>query len=335
MVGGPGLDARLFTDLSTLTTDALVTPADHVYVRTAAPRGLTPDPATWAIALGPPPDPPARACAPPRSPPRRSRWAPHVMECAGNSNPQNFGLMSAVEWDGVPARRGCWRGCRARPAPPACWSPASTTTARARGTSQPGASWVLPLDAIDRLGAVPGRAHERPAARRRPRRAGAAGGARLVRVRVDQVGAPGSSGSAPTPRPRRRCASSPAARIRTACRRWRATTRPRPSTPPRCRCGSSSAGSTAASNTAWSASSGAARSPWTVCSSASGPAIRARRSTICPAPRTHHTWSLWTYRWRPAEPGYYDIALRVADPSVRTRRLDLSFYIRRVRIDEV
>jgi len=57
--------------------------------------------------------------------------------------------------------------------------------------------------------------------------------------------------------------------------------------------------------------------------------------TICPAPRTHHTWSLWTYRWRPAEPGYYDIALRVADPSVRTRRLDLSFYVRRVRIDEV
>jgi hypothetical protein len=56
---------------------------------------------------------------------------------------------------------------------------------------------------------------------------------------------------------------------------------------------------------------------------------------ICPAPRTHHTWSLWTYRWRPAEPGYYDISLRVADPAIRTRRLDLSFYIRRVRIDEI
>ena len=37
-------------------------------------------------------------------------------------------------------------------------------------------------------------------------------------------------------------------------------------------------------------------------------AIRARRCTICPAPRHAHTWSLWTYRWRPAEPGYYDIA---------------------------
>ena len=37
----------------------------------------------------------------------------------------------------------------------------------------------------------------------------------------------------------------------------------------------------------------------------------------------------------PTEPGYYDITLRAADPAVRTRRLDLSFYIRRVRIDEV
>ncbi len=56
---------------------------------------------------------------------------------------------------------------------------------------------------------------------------------------------------------------------------------------------------------------------------------------VCPPPSTHHTWALWTHRWRPAEPGYYDITLKAADPAVRTRRLDLSFYIRRVRIDEV
>jgi hypothetical protein len=35
------------------------------------------------------------------------------------------------------------------------------------------------------------------------------------------------------------------------------------------------------------------------------------------------------------EPGLYDISLRAADPAVRTRRLDLSFYIRRVRVDEI
>jgi hypothetical protein len=57
--------------------------------------------------------------------------------------------------------------------------------------------------------------------------------------------------------------------------------------------------------------------------------------TICPAPRTHHTWSLWDYRWRPTEPGLYSIALTSADPLIRTRRLDVSFYVRRVFIDEI
>jgi hypothetical protein len=56
---------------------------------------------------------------------------------------------------------------------------------------------------------------------------------------------------------------------------------------------------------------------------------------VCPAPRTHRTWSLWDYRWRPTEPGVYNIALDAADPALRTRRLDVSFYVRRVVIDEV
>ena len=57
--------------------------------------------------------------------------------------------------------------------------------------------------------------------------------------------------------------------------------------------------------------------------------------SVCPAPRTHRIWSLWDYRWRPTEPGLYNIALTAADPSIRTRRLDVSFYVRRVIIDEV
>jgi hypothetical protein len=60
-----------------------------------------------------------------------------------------------------------------------------------------------------------------------------------------------------------------------------------------------------------------------------------RAFTLCPPPRTHRTWSLWDYRWRPETPGLYSIALTAADPSVRTRRLDVSFYVRRVYIDEV
>ena len=31
--------------------------------------------------------------------------------------------------------------------------------------------------------------------------------------------------------------------------------------------------------------------------------------SVCPAPKTHTMWSLWEYRWKPAAPGTYDIAL--------------------------
>jgi DMSO/TMAO reductase YedYZ molybdopterin-dependent catalytic subunit len=57
--------------------------------------------------------------------------------------------------------------------------------------------------------------------------------------------------------------------------------------------------------------------------------------SICPAPRTHAMWSLWDYSFKPTTPGTYDIALRVADPSVPQRRLDTGYYMRQVSIDEV
>jgi len=47
------------------------------------------------------------------------------------------------------------------------------------------------------------------------------------------------------------------------------------------------------------------------------------------------SWAFWTQTWAPRKPDTYVIRLRVADPSVRTRRLDMGFYARTVRITEV
>ena len=55
----------------------------------------------------------------------------------------------------------------------------------------------------------------------------------------------------------------------------------------------------------------------------------------CPVPTTTDTWTVWTHTWRPAEPGRYDIVLRVDDRAIRTRRLDIFFYARAVQIDEI
>src|SRR5262245_41451376 len=99
IVGGPGLDARMFTDLSRLQPDRLVTPTAEVFIRTAASQAQAAP--SWPITL--------RGCTRPdarlTSDALRHDAAPmgaHLSECSGNADPDNFGLMSVAEWDGVP-----------------------------------------------------------------------------------------------------------------------------------------------------------------------------------------------------------------------------------------
>ncbi len=47
----------------------------------------------------------------------------------------------------------------------------------------------------------------------------------------------------------------------------------------------------------------------------------------------HSPWGFWTHIWTPRQPGDYRIRLRLADPSIRTRRLDTGFYVRQVRFE--
>jgi DMSO/TMAO reductase YedYZ molybdopterin-dependent catalytic subunit len=55
----------------------------------------------------------------------------------------------------------------------------------------------------------------------------------------------------------------------------------------------------------------------------------------CPMPSTTLMWSLWSHVWRPDAPGRYQIVLRVDDPTIRTRRLEVFFYVREIQIDEI
>jgi hypothetical protein len=55
----------------------------------------------------------------------------------------------------------------------------------------------------------------------------------------------------------------------------------------------------------------------------------------CDKPENTRTWTLWSHLWRPPVPRTYNIVLRAADPTIRTRRLDLFYYTRQVTIDEV
>ena len=56
---------------------------------------------------------------------------------------------------------------------------------------------------------------------------------------------------------------------------------------------------------------------------------------ICPMPTSHAIWSLWEYRWRPASSGLYSISLKVPDSAVPQRRLTTGYYSREIQIHEL
>jgi DMSO/TMAO reductase YedYZ molybdopterin-dependent catalytic subunit len=330
-VGGPGLDTRLFTDLSRLAPERLVTPTEEVFVRTAVPPQVQPRLERWGIALGeggPASTLPAsdlRAASRP--------MGVHLIECAGNNDPNNFGLLSAAEWSGVPLTEvtghlgptGSSRGVVVT---------GLDDESQAARSSKAGASWVLSWAEIAERGAflatgmnggplpldhgapvrlvVPGwygcswikwvtdirlAASEEPATPQMREFAGRTHQDGLPDLARDYQAPAIDVAATPVRVERRRIDGRLAYRIVGIV--WGGT---RPVSDLLIRFDS--------------------RAPWTP--------LR-----VCPPPASHSAWSLWTHTWNPAAPGTYSISIKTADPAIRTRRLDMFFYTRRVRIDEV
>lgn len=97
---GEELDARLFSDLSSLDTQNPVPPTEKFYVRTRASQ-LLPADGPWTLRLG------GLAAKPTQFSLEelKARVKPqglHLMECAGNHRTTRFGLISVADWAGVP-----------------------------------------------------------------------------------------------------------------------------------------------------------------------------------------------------------------------------------------
>ena len=149
-IGGRGLDARLNTDLSKLEPDRLITPTDQIYLRTECPPAVATHQGPWTITT-------SGLLAKPSivrldDVIRRARpMGAHLLECSGNNNPANFGLMSVAEWDGVPLLDLV---DTLRPSPQAtAVMVIGVDPDQPSATSIPGASWVFALSTLDSVGA--------------------------------------------------------------------------------------------------------------------------------------------------------------------------------------
>lgn len=334
LVGGTGLDARQFTDLSALQPDRLITPASEVFVRTTEPPQLRDRRGPWVIRVTRRPPEAAsqitdRAIASAARP-----MGVHLIECAGNTDPLNFGLMSAAAWDGVPLREILAQaGGRPRTAGDGLLVRGVDQTL-AGWRSQPGASWVIPFSdsALDRAflavrmnGAPLSADHGAPVRLVVPGWYGCAWIKWVDALEVVGPDAPATSqmlefagrthqdGRPALARdfeaPSIDLAATP---IRVEKRRVAGRLRYR------------------VVGIVWGGDT-----PVTELRIRFGAGDAFRSVALCPAPGDTRTWSLWEYWWDPERPDTYDIALAAATPGVRTRRLDLSWYLRRVRVDEV
>ncbi|MGH9701259.1 MAG: molybdopterin-dependent oxidoreductase [Candidatus Acidiferrales bacterium] len=147
---GSELDGRLYTDLSTLTSEAPIMPARDFYLRTCASNLLKSD-ANWTIRLGGLVRQPV-AIEFEKLKRMEKPAGVHLMECAGNTREFHFGLMSAAEWSGVPLSE-VLQLAQAEPRA-ARVLVSGFDQYQARSTSSiPGASWIFTTEELASSGA--------------------------------------------------------------------------------------------------------------------------------------------------------------------------------------
>lgn len=362
---GSGLDARLFTDLSVLSLDkpdTLLTPTERFYVRTAATSDLAQPAATQQPAAT---EADRAALAKLDRTTGRVRVGPYVMECAGNSDPTNFGLISAATWSGLPMPLVLER-LGINGSMPGILVEGLDSPGPAR-TSVPGASWIFTRAQLDRAilademnGAPLPRDHGGPSTRLLvPGWYGCA----CIKW-VSQI--TGVAATAPATVQMREFAArthqpfdsreidsglrADPREIDGSLRAGPANSRSEPGTvrPLLARDFEPAIIDTAAMPVRvekWTESGRVFYRVVGIIWGGSTPtnalSIRFRsggewtRVENCPLPASTLTWSLWSHTWRPAEAGRYQVVLRIDDPAIRTRRLDLFFYVREMTIDDV
>lgn len=142
---GSGLDGRLFSDLSTLDPERLVTPIEKFYVRTTA-SNLLDTGNRWAINVGG-----LIAAAVTLTlddVTKNARPAGlHLMECSGNARATRFGMLSVAGWSGVPIS-DVLQGCKPKLQATRVMVSGFDSYSGSSGTSLPGADWVFPLEQL-------------------------------------------------------------------------------------------------------------------------------------------------------------------------------------------
>ena len=327
---GAELDERLYTDLSKLAPGNLVTPASEFYIRTGASRLL--DAAKIASVKFSGLIEKPTAIGIPEIARQAKSVGTHLMECAGNTRGIHFGMMSAAEWNGVPAADFL-----------ALAHPASSAThvlisgfdeyQAASTSSIPGASWIFPLEALRSAGAFfATQMNGEPLTRDHgaPLRLVVPGWYGCCCIKWVNEIAFVEETAATTSQMQEYASRTMQKGVPQALRDYEPAAIDAAAMPIRIE--------------KWIVAGKVKYRVVGILWGASPPAkaLEVRfnpEENYVPVehvePPSAATWSLWTHAWSPHAPGPYIIRLRVNDSHTRTRRLDVGAYVRSVEIDEV
>jgi DMSO/TMAO reductase YedYZ molybdopterin-dependent catalytic subunit len=327
---GEELDGRLYTDLTSATPEEPVTAVGRFYVRTRA-SALLGEQDLQSIEIRGLTGLPLKINANDLRAQSRPMGR-HVMECAGNTRDGRFGLISAADWAGIPLTRVLQR------IPPVPKNARILVSGFDRYASQsvsstPGASWIFSLDDIRATEAFLAtgmdgqpltRDHGWPVRLVVPGWYGCACIKWLNEIRVVPDWAEITSqmqefafrtmqrGSPKLARDYQAPAIDQSAMV-TRVEKWRVDERIK----------------------------------YRVAGILWGGTAPVKRLEIRFNPEEDYVsvdefhqsandpWSFWSHSWSPAAAGTYLLRLRVAEPVMQTRRLDMGFYVREVEISEI
>jgi DMSO/TMAO reductase YedYZ molybdopterin-dependent catalytic subunit len=325
---GTGLDARQFADLSRLDEGALVTATPQFYVRTAAVTdGMRPSRVVFGGGVR------RKLTLTPAEVHAIAQPSPELlMECAGNTDPANFGLMSVAHWTGAPLltlvdrvspHRGGWRVMVTGVDPDA-----------PSRSSQPGASWIFSRDELERAGAmlVTGmNGTDLPPDHGAPIRLIVPGWYGCASIKwvsgVDLV----PDDAAATSQMQEFASRTHQQGMPTLAREFEPAVIDLAATPVRVEQWRTPQGLRyRVIGIMWGGNRPTNR--LTIRFKSTEPFVPVEH---CPLPASTKTWTLWWHTWAPRARGRYQIVLRVDDPAIRTRRLDSYFYTREVEIQDV
>jgi len=327
---GEELDGRLYTDLASATPEEPVTAVGRFYIRTRASsllreqdlqsillRGLTGAPRNVRVGD-------LRAQARP--------MGTHLMECAGNTREGRFGLISVADWTGIPLTEVLQR-IPSIPKAARILVSGFDRYASQSASSTPGARWIFSLDdiratkaflATDMDGQPLTRDHGAPVRLVVPGWYGCACIKWFNEIRVVPDSAEITAqmqefafrtmqrGSPKLAREYQAPAIDQSAMV-TRVEKWRVGERIR----------------YRVAGIMWGGTEPVKRLEIRFNPDEDYISVDEFQQTA------NDPWSFWSHSWSPTATGTYLIRLRVAEPTMQTRRLDMGFYVREVEISEI